>query len=90
MADFNKLYLGKIDVAINNLNVAINKLNAAKKVIETGMPNPRIQGTEPEEIFNFVMNNLHNPENNQDGGAKKTKRRSTQKKIKKKKIKKNL
>ena len=83
MADFNKLYLGKIDVAIN-------KLNAAKKVIETGIHNPRIQGTEPEAVFNFVMNNLHNPENNQDGGAKKTKRRSTQKKIKKKKIKKNL
>lgn len=81
MSDQKSVYLEKI-------KIAISKLNAAKNVIETGQGNPYVQGTTPSEIFDYVMQNLDNPTNNQDGGGggKKTKRRSTQK-IKKKRAK---
>ena len=64
------------EVYIEKIKLAIKKLTAAKKSIQTGMKNPYIKGETPEEIFNYAIENLDNPTNNQDGGGK---RRSTQK-----------
>jgi hypothetical protein len=76
----NAYYLEKIDQVIT-------KLENVKKVIatETYGSNPYIKGKTPEEVFNYVIDNLDNPVNNQDGGGKKSKRRSTQKTKNKKK-----